>query len=220
MEHIIFHHIMSHFTSQNLLNPLQHGFRPNHSCQTQLIDFIDEVQQSAFDTVPHRRLINKLEFYGVRGPLLHWISAWLLKRQQRVTVDGETSGATPVKSGVPQGTVLGPLMFLVYINDINEGVKSSVRLFADDCVIYKLIKTPQHAEQLQSDLHKIIEWTKTWQMKVNVEKCAVLRCTRSLSPILNDYTLASHNIAIKRLHTYLGIGIDSNLTWSSHTSNK
>ena len=86
---------MSHFTSQNLLNPLQHGFRPNHSCQTQLIDFIDEVQRSmnarqqtdldfskAFDTVPHRRLINKLEFYGVRGPLLHWISSWLLKRQQ------------------------------------------------------------------------------------------------------------------------------------------
>ena len=109
------------------------------ACQTQLIDFIDEVQRSmnarqqtdldfskAFDMVPHRRLINKLEFYGVRGPLLHWISAWLLKRQQRVTVDGETSGATPVKSGVPQGTVLGPLMFLVYINDINEGVTSSL----------------------------------------------------------------------------------------------
>ena len=83
-------------------------------------------------------------------------------------------------------------------------------------MIYKLIKTPQHAEQLQNDLHKIIEWTKTWQMKINVEKCAVLRCTRSLSPILYDYTLASHNIAIKRLHTYLGVGIDSNMTWSSH----
>ena len=104
-------------------------------------------------------------------------------------------------------------MFLVYINDINEGVTSSVCLFADDCVIYKLIKTPQYA---QNDLHKIIECTKTWQIKVNVEKCAVLRCTRSLSPILYDYTLASHNIAIKRLHTYLGVGIDSNMTWSSH----
>ena len=96
MEHIIFHHIMSRFTSQNLLSPLQHGFRPNHSCQTQLIDFIDKVQRSmnarqqtdlvfidfskAFDKIPHRRLINKLEFYGVRGPLLHWISSWLLKR--------------------------------------------------------------------------------------------------------------------------------------------
>ena len=107
-------------------------------------------------------------------------------------------------------------MFLVYINVINEGVTSSARLFADDCVIHKLIKTPQDAEQLQNDLQKIIKWTKTWQIKVNVKKCAVLRCTRSLSPIPYDDTLASHNIAIKRLHTYLGIGIDSKMTWSSH----
>ena len=77
-------------------------------------------------------------YVAIMIPRCHWISSWLLKRQQRVTVDGETSGATPVKSGVPQGTVLGPLMFLVYINDINEGVTSSVRLFADDCV-YSLI---------------------------------------------------------------------------------
>ena len=104
-------------------------------------------------------------------------------------------------------------MFLVYINDI---ITSLVRLFADDCVIYKLIKTPQNAEQQQDGLYKIIEWIKTWQMKINVKKCALLRCTHSLSPILYDYTLANHNIAIKRLHTYLGIGIDSNMTWSSH----
>ena len=157
-----------------------------------------------------------MEFYGIRGPLLHWISSWLSNRQQRVIVDGESSGAAPVKSGVPQGTVLGPLMFLVYINDISEHITSSVRLFADDCVIYKLIKTPQDAEQLQEDLNRINEWTNTWQMKVNVEKCAVLRCTRSLSPILHDYTLEGHPIAIKKLHTYLGLEIDNTMTWSSH----
>ena len=78
-----------------------------------------------------------------------------------VAINGETSGATPVKSGIPQGTVLGPLVFLVYINDINEGVTSSVWLFADDCVIYKLIKTPQDTEQLQDDLQKIIKRIKT-----------------------------------------------------------
>ena len=96
---------MLFFTSQNILNPLQHGFRPNHSCQTQLIDFIDEIQRSmndrqqtdlifidfskAFDTVPHIRLLNKLKFYGIRGPLHHWISAWLMRREQRIVVDGE-----------------------------------------------------------------------------------------------------------------------------------
>ena len=173
MEHVVFHHIMSYFTSLNILNPLQHGFRPNHSCQTQLIDFIDEVQQSmnvrqqtdllfldfskAFDTVPHRRLLSKLNFYGVRGQLHRWISSWLTGRHQRVIVDGESSDATPVRSGVPQGTVLGPLMFLVYINDINENITSSIRLFADDCVIYKTVTSIQEAEQLQDidDLHKI-----------------------------------------------------------------
>ena len=232
MEHIIFHHIMSYFTSLNILNPLQHGFRPNHSCQTQLVDFIDEIQRSmnirqqtdllfidfskAFDTVPHGRLLNKLKFYGVRGPLLRWISSWLTERYQRVMVDGESSSTTAVKSGVPQGTVLGPLMFLVYINDINENITSSVRLFADDCVIYKSITSLEDAEQLQEDLCKICEWTNKWQMKLNIDKCAVLRCTRSPIPIQYAYTLMGHNLEIKKLYTYLGVGIDNTMSWSSH----
>ena len=232
MEHIIFHHIMSYFTSLNILNPLQHGFRPNHSCQTQLVDFIDEIQRSmntrqqtdllfiyfskAFDTVPHGRLLNKLKFYGVRGPLLQWISSWLTERYQRVMVDGESSSATPVKSGVPQGTVLGPLMFLVYINDINENITSSVRLFADDCVIYKSITTLEDAKQLQEDLYKICEWTNKWQMKLNIDKCAMLRCTRSPIPIQYAYTLMGHTLEIKKLYTYLGVGIDNTMSWSSH----
>ena len=223
---------MSFFTSLNTLNPLQHGFRPNHSCQTQLVDFIDEIQRSmnsqqqtdllfidfskAFDTVPHKRLLNKLKFYGIRGPLLQWISSWLTKRYQRVIVDGESSSATTVKSGVPQGTVLGPLMFLVYINDINENITSSVRLFADDCVIYKTVTTPQDSKQLQEDLHKICEWTHKWQMKINVEKCAVLRCTRFLNPIQYTYTISGHNVDIKKCHTYLGVAIDNTMSWSSH----
>ena len=148
--------------------------------QTDLL-FLDF--SKAFDTVPHRRLLSKLKFYGVRGQLHHWISSWLTGRHQRVIVDGESSDATPVKSGVPQGTILGPLMFLAYINDINENITSSIRLFADDCVIYKTVTSVQEAEQLQDDLQKIYEWTNKWQMKLNVDKCAVLRCTRSQTPI-------------------------------------
>ena len=228
MEHIIFYHIMSFFTSQNILNPQQHGFRPNHSCQTQLIDFIDEIQRSmnarqqtdllfmdfskAFDTIPHRRLLNKLQFYGVQGPVLHWISSWL---HQRVIVDGESSSATSAKSGVLQGMILGPLMFLVFIYDINESITSSVRLFADDCVVYRTITMSQYSEQLQEYLHQICKWTIKWQMKINVDKCAVLCCTRYLTPIQYVYQLLGHFLDVKKLHTYLGIGIDNTMSWSS-----
>jgi len=162
----------------------------NSQQQTDLL-FIDF--SKAFDTVPHRRLVNKLKFYGIRGHLLEWISSRLTKRYQRVIVDGESSSTTTVKSGISQGTVLGPLMFLVYINDINENITSSVCLFADDCVIYKTITSPQDPEQLQEGLHKICEWTQRWQMKINVDKCAVLS---SLNPIQYTYTLSNCSLSL------------------------
>ena len=131
-------------------------------------------------------------------------------------VDGESSSATSVISGVPQGTVLGPLMFLVYINDINESITSSVQLFADDCVVYRTITMLQDSEQLQEDLHQICQWTSKWQMKINVDKCAVLHCTCSLTLIQYAYQLLDHFLDIKKLHSYLGIGIDNTMSWSSH----
>ena len=232
MEHIIFHHIMSHFDSSNILNPLQHGFRPNHSCQTQLVDLIEDIQRStndhkqvdllfldfskAFDTVPHKRLLNKLNSYGIQGPIFQWISSWLTKRNQRVVVDGKSSDTAFVKSGVPQGTVLGPLMFLVYINDINESISSSIRLFADDCVVYNTISTLHDAEQLQNDLNNICTWSEKWQMKLNIDKCVLLRCTRSLAPVLHTYVLNGRTLVSKTQHSYLGIVFDSTMSWSPH----
>ena len=92
----------------------------------------------AFDTVPHQRLLTKLQYYGINNKIYHWISNWLTKRSQRVLVNGSSSNYVPVISGVPQDTVLGPLMFLLYINDINKNIISSkLGLFADDCVIYR-----------------------------------------------------------------------------------
>ena len=90
----------------------------------------------AFDKVPHRRLLNKLKHYGITGNLVKWIEQWLTERNQQVTLENHVSSKLPVKSGVPQGTILGPLMFLMYINDIDENISSTVRLFADDCVMY------------------------------------------------------------------------------------
>lgn len=105
----------------------------------------------AFDTVPHRRLLHKLRHYGITGKTNHWIEAWLCDRQQRVVLDGACSSDAQVISGVPQGTVLGPLMFLLYINDIADNISpgTKVKLFADDCLLYRTINNNSDQLQLQ-----------------------------------------------------------------------
>jgi hypothetical protein len=100
----------------------------------------------------------KLEHYGVRGQTLDWIKSFLKGRTQQVVVDGESSSAAPVTSGVPQGTVLGPLLFLVYINDLPSNVKSTTRLFADDCLLYRTVKSEEDTNTIQSDLVNLQKW--------------------------------------------------------------
>ena len=111
--------------------------------------------------------IYKLYILYTLGDIYKWINFWLSQRTQRVVVDGESSELVRVESGVPQGTVLGPLMFLLYINDITNGLTS----------IYRTIETREDSIHLQEDLNKVFNWTKCWQMKFNVQKCVVLRCT-------------------------------------------
>ena len=105
----------------------------------------------AFDTVPHSRLLSELDHYGVTGRTTNWIRAFLHRRRQCVTVNGVKSGWADVRSGVPQGTVLGPILFLIYINDIATVVSSDMRLFADDSILYREIRRNEEAEQLQGD---------------------------------------------------------------------
>ena len=232
MEHIICHNIMNHLESNHILNDYQYGFRPSHSCQAQLISIVEELQlaldchqqvdlimldfSKAFDTVPHQHLLKKLSFYGIDGKLHHWLSTWLTKRSQRVVVDGCESEYVSVLSGIPQGTVLGPVMFLLYINDINNNVSSSLRLFADDCIIYRTIKSEQDHLQLQQDLHTVNEWSQRWQMCFNISKCVVLRCHRILSPSLFTYTLNEQSIFCIDQHSYLGVTLTSNMSFSPH----
>ena len=151
LEHIICKQIMSHFSENKILTPVQHGFRSKHSCESQLLITTDEFIQNfegktqtdvvvldfskAFDVVPHQRLLHKLDHYGIRGTTLNWIQNFLTNRTQKVVVDGSSSESAREKSGVPQGTVLGPLLFLTYINDLPSTVSSQVRFFADDCLL-------------------------------------------------------------------------------------
>ena len=114
----------------------------------------------AFDKVPHKRLLYKLDFYGIRGSTHKWIDSWLSERSQKVVLDGRASDPVPVLSGVPQGSVLGPALFLIFINDDN--IRSSVRLFADDCVLYRNIKSPLDCHILQVDLNSLAKWEMDW----------------------------------------------------------
>ena len=157
LEHIIVSNINKHLAFESILADCQHGFRSQRSCETQLVQFYHDLVSNldaalnrdqkqtdviimdfakAFDKVPHRRLLYKLEYYGIRGSTHKWISSWLSERSQNELLDGQASDPVPVLSGVPQGSVLGPVLFLIFINDLPENIRSSVRLFADDCVLY------------------------------------------------------------------------------------
>ena len=150
LEHNICKNIMTHFTKNKILTPVQHGFRAEHSCESQLLLTTEDLVQNyedktqtdlivldfskAFDVVPHHCLLHKLDHYGIRGPTILWIQNFLTTLTQKVVVDGSFSETAHVGSGVPQGTVLGPILFLCYINDLPSSVSSDVRLFADDCL--------------------------------------------------------------------------------------
>ena len=201
LEHVIHSNVISHLDQHGILSDAQHGFRKERSCESQLILTVQDLANSlnegeqvdailldfskAFDKVPHQRLLAKLRNYGVRGQLLEWISDFLLGRTQSVVLEGQHSSRAPVTSGVPQGTVLGPLLFLVYINDMPDCVSSTPRLFADDCLLYRVVRSVADAAKLQQDLDQLQEWESTWLMEFNPDKCEVLRITKK--------TLSNHN---------------------------
>ena len=232
LEHIVYRQIMDHLDRHDILVDYQHGFRRQRSTETQLVLTIQDLAKSldqqsqvdilildfskAFDTVAHRRLLRKLNHYGVRGNAYKWITQWLLERRQRVVVDGETSSNEEVISGVPQGTVLGPLMFLLYINDIGHNISSSIRLFADDCLLYREIRTAQDSINLQKDLDHLTTWAKDWQMSFNPTKCQTLRVTKKKNPTPAKYTMLGHTLEQIDHGKYLGVEIDKELNWSHH----
>jgi hypothetical protein len=167
----------------------------------------------AFDTVPHNRLLHKLKSYGITGNTHRWLSNFLTKRTQRVVVNGEHSKWVHVKSGVPQGTVLGPLLFLVYLNDLPDNISSEVRLFADDCVLYRQITSNIDINQLQTDLDTLSSWQNTWQMHFNADKCFVLKISHSNNATTHQYKLGQSLLKELKSHTYLGVTISHDLKW-------
>jgi len=240
LEHIIYSQVMEHYNKHNFLSQYQHGFRSGYSCETQLLTTVEDIQRGldseacyydliildfskAFDKVAFNRLLFKLQKSGINGKLLIWIQNWLTQRTQRVVVEGEHSRTEPVTSGVPQGTVLGPLFFLVYINDINKEVESTLRLFADDSLLYRQIKTPEDQYILQRDIDKLADWARLWQMSFNVKKCHVLRIKRSKRTTRSQgecvYSMAGVRLVEVEHHPYLGVELDNTLSWDTQLKN-
>ena len=157
-----------------------------------------------FDKVPHKRLIHKLKYYGITGPISSWIESFLAERTQQVVINGSASIPIQVTSGVPQGTVLGRLFFLLYINDLPNNLISNVRLFADDCLIYLLFKSDNDTSLLQNYLLKLEEWQNTWFMKLNPTKCFTMTLA-SRKPTQNLYTFCGQQFKYVQTHCYLGL---------------
>ena len=211
MEHILCTNILKHLESNNILQDTQHGFRAKRSCETQLIQTLEDLAKSvndkaqvdvaildfskAFDTVSHSKLLYKLRFHGIRNNTLRWIKAWLTKRTQKVVLNGESSSEVRVRSGVPQGTVLGPLMFLIFINDIAEQTQSQIRLFADDCLLYRTITKSTDSITLQEDLNQLCKWACMWQMLFNEKKCYILQI--STKKVKQIYTYSMNGIPLQ-----------------------
>ena len=161
----------------------------------------------AFDKVSHKQLTLKLHDYCIRGPALKWVNGFLDNRHQSVIVNGSSSEPIPVSSGVPQGSVLGPLLFLIYINDLPMNVKSKVRLFADDTALYLTISTSSQSEILQKDLDNLKSCSHKWDMEFNPSKCQFIYITRSKNPNI-------HTVYSSQLHT--GICIFSKISSCRH----
>ena len=133
------------------------------------VDIIYLDFQKAFDKVPHERLILKLKALGIGGTVLDWIREWLRGRKQKIVINGEYSEWADVTSGVPQGSVLGPVLFIIFINDIDENILNNIFKFADDTTLEGRVKTVQERESLHKDLKRLIEWSDKWKMKFNGE---------------------------------------------------
>ena len=157
-----------------------------------------------------------MDFYGIRRSTHQWIKAFLTNRSQQVIVDGATSDRAEVVSGVPQGTVLGPLLFLLFINDLPDCVTSKTRLFADDAIVYRDIRNQHDCEKLQQDLIELAIWENTWGMSFHPDKCNVIRITRSKNPITYNYHLKGHRLETADTTKYLGVDLSHDLSWNHH----
>ena len=229
---------MRHLTRNSIISDKQHGFRQGRSCLTNLLDTLDTWTKildedhgidvayldfrKAFDLVSHRHLIYKMSKYGITGQTLKWIEDFLYDRTQRVVVRGAVSKDFEVTSGVPQGSVLGPVLFLIFINDLPLEVISPLNLFADDSKIFTTIlkdgaevaNNDTGRATLQRDLDITKQWADNWKMEFNVDKCKIMHLGR-LNP-KHTYTMDGIELTETTEEKDLGVLVDDKLDFGKH----
>ena len=229
LESVIADRIIKHLETEGLLRDSQHGFLAGRSCLTNLLSFFHQMLtvydasraidilyldfKKAFDKVPHRRLLIKVRALGIGGRTAAWLQDWLTDRRQRVVINGCCSDWTPVGSGVPQGSVLGPLLFLIYINDLDVGLVSRIAKFADDTKLGIDAMDPESVDGLRRDLIQIGEWSEKWQMPFNVDKCAVMHIGQRNPEA--QYSLLGQTINTTVVERDLGVLISRDLKFSA-----
>jgi hypothetical protein len=234
MERCVFDSIYPHLKPR--ISEHQHGFVSGKSTATQLsrtyhtigttldnggqtdIVFLDLAK--AFDSVPHDLLLHKLTSFGINGNLLRWFGAYVHGRKQRVIVEGAHSGWLPVLSGVPQGSILGPLLFILYINDLPQCASSSVELFADDAKCYRSIASLDDCRMIQKDLDALLKWSQKWKLTFSPDKCKVLTVSRRKNNYIFKYCL--NGIQLERVNNFadLGVNISHDLSFHDHVKAK
>ena len=175
LERLIKDHLVDFLVKHNLINPSQHGFLKARSCLTNILCFLEDVTKWVDEGSPVDIIYLGLGIgNGIGNGMINRIEKWLIDRRQRVVVDGEVSNWKSVLSGVPLGSVLGPILFLIYINGLDDGITSKVLTFADDTKVFRKIESDADRQQLQDDLNKLNEWSDKWQMLFNYGKCKCL----------------------------------------------
>ena len=229
--------LQHHFESNGLFTDDQHGARRKRSCVTQLLSVLETLCSAvddpnshgidavyldlkrAFDTVQIPYLTEKLRWYGVNGSLLTWITNFLTGRSQRVRVDGVYSDPVPLTSGVPQGTVTSPLLFLVFVNDAPDLIESLVKISVDDTKLLRKISDENDEATLQLDLNRIGDWARKWKLFFNELKCKVLRFGKRRNDVFPRYTLNSIEFEYAAEEKHLGVTFTDNLSPSTHCAN-
>jgi hypothetical protein len=233
LESIIRDHFVEYMILNSLFSDQQYGFVSGRSSTLQLLKVMDEWTSAldegnsidciymdfmkAFDTVPHKRLLSKLKTYGFTEIMIKWIEEFITGRTQQVRIDGILSDEKVVISGIPQGSVLGPFLFLIYVNDMPDVVRSRLFLFADDNKVYRVIeKSARDRAILQEDLDELFAWSKIWLMRIHPEKLFGMEIGGNRELPEYDYTVGPMMVRTSNMEKDIGIEIDDKLAFTQH----